>query len=451
LKRAGRPKPTPAPSVRALALRILGQVEDKGLLAKPLLDQALLRQSLNDPDRRLLYELVPGVLRWQGRLDYFLGQVADRPVSKLERATRRILRLGAYQLLMLDRIPASAAVNESVQLARNYVRPFINAVLRELSRRKDQLALPGPEADPVQRIAIVESHPAWLVAQWIESLGEAEAEALCRANNQRPELTLRVNPRRLSREDLIQKFKRAGLTAGPTLLSPLGVKLQDRAVPRELPGYKQGEFAFQDEASQLVGILLGAKPGDRVLDACAAPGTKTLQIALDLAGQGEIIAADINAERLEAIQTEARRLGVKDVLTRRVDWTRPENLGRFDRVLVDAPCSGLGTLRRHPEIKWRITPEEIAALAVLQKKILKNSAQCLEPGGVLVYATCSMTHQENEEVKDELLKGGGWNLLDAAGLLPDSARPAVLQGWLRTWPHRQGADGFTAMALKKSR
>jgi 16S rRNA (cytosine967-C5)-methyltransferase len=448
VKRAGRkPKPAPALSVRALALRVLGLVEDQGFFAKALMDDALLRQALNAADRRLLYELVPGVLRWQGRLDHYLAQVADRPVSKLDRITRRILRLGAYQLLMLDKIPASAAVNESVKLSRSYVRPYINAVLRELSRQKDQLALPGPEADSVARISIVESHPAWLVSRWIQELGEAEAEALCRANNLRPELTLRVNPWRQSREGLIKALAEAGIAAAPTLLSPLGVKVKDRVVPGELPGYDQGYFAVQDEASQLVGMLAGAGPGERVLDACAAPGTKSLQMALAMAGKGEVIAADANEQRLGLLEAEARRLGVEIVQAQRVDWTEPMDLGRFDRILVDAPCSGLGTLRRHPEIKWRLTPEKIAELAALQKKILTNVAKCLKPGATLVYSTCTFTREENAEVVETLLKSGEWDLNDAALLLPAAAGPAIAHGLLRTWPHRQGTDGFTATAL----
>ena len=450
MKRAGRqPNPAPAPSVRAVALRVLGLVEDEGLFAKALLDDALQRQALNAADRRLLYELVPGVLRWQGRLDHFLGQVADRPISKLDRTTRRILRLGAYQLLMLDKIPASAAVNESVKLARSHARPYVNAVLRELSRQKEKLTLPGPEAEPGERISITESHPPWLVARWIQELGQAEAEALCRANNFRPELTLRVNPRRQSRKELIEVFEQAGIAAEPTSLSPLGVRVKDRIAPAELPGYEQGWFAMQDEASQLVGMLVGAGPGERVLDACAAPGTKSLQIALAMDDSGEVISTDVNEQRLGLIEPEARRLGVETVKARRMDWTEPAELGGFDRILVDAPCSGLGTLRRHPEIKWRITLEEIATLAALQKKILTNVAKCLKPGGALVYATCTFTSEENAAVVETLLTTGEWQKQDAALLLPAPAQAVVSDGLLRTWPHRQGADGFTAMVLTK--
>ena len=450
MKRPGRRSPpAPALSVRALALRILGLVEDEGLFAKALLDDALEQHTLNPADRRLLYELVPGVLRWQGRLDYFLGQVADRPISKLDRFTRRILRLGAYQLLLLDKIPASAAVNESVKLAKVHARPYVNAVLRELSRQKENLVLPGPEAEPVERISVAESHPAWLVRRWIEELGEVEAEALCRANNQRPELTLRVNPARQSREQLLKGFAQAGIAAEPTDLSPLGVRVKDRIAPAELPGFEQGWFAMQDEASQLVGILVNAGPGERVLDACAAPGTKSLQMAVAMEGRGEIIAADANAQRLSSIEPEARRLGIAIVRAQAVDWTVPADLGRFDRILVDAPCSGLGTLRRHPEIKWRITLEEIAALAALQKKILGSVAKLLKPGGALVYSTCTFTREENEEVVETLLQTGEWERRDAALLLPALARAAVHRGVFRTWPHRQGTDGFTAVALSR--
>jgi len=248
---------------------------------------------------------------------------------------------------------------------------------------------------------------------------------------------------------LLKVFEQAGIAAEPTALSPLGVRVKDRIAPAELPGYDQGGFAMQDEASQLVGMLMGAGSGERVLDACAAPGTKSLQLALAMAGRGEVIAADVNEQRLGLVEKEARRMGVEMVKAKKVDWAEPHDLGRFDRILVDAPCSGLGTLRRHPEIKWRITPEEIAGLARLQQKILTNASKGLKPGGTLVYATCTFTREENEEVVETLLKTGEWERKDAALLLPAPARAAVCQGVLRTWPHRQGTDGFTAVALTK--
>jgi 16S rRNA (cytosine967-C5)-methyltransferase len=448
LTRPRKKTPPPArPSARDLALRLLGRVEEEDAFAEILLDRTLEREDLSPPDRRLLYELTLGVLRWQARLDHFLGQVTDRPVAKLDRTTRRVLRLGAYQLLMLEKIPAAAAVNEAVKLAPLHARPYVNAVLRSLSRQKDRLTLPDPETDPTERIAVTESHPAWMVARWVRELGAAEAEALCRANNSRPGLTLRVNTLRAAREELLEKFREAGIAAEATSLSPLGIKVLQHAAPRNLPGWAEGLFAVQDEASQLVGMLLAAAPGERVLDACAAPGTKSLQIAQALAGQGEVKATDRNARRLGLLAKEARRLGLDPILVEPADWTGAKELGPFDRILVDAPCSALGTLRRHPELKWRRRPEDFAALAELQKKILVNVSRCLRPGGLLVYATCTYGQEENEEVVKELLESEEFALADAAELLPASARAAASRKILRTWPHRHGTDGFTAHVL----
>lgn len=440
-------------SARALALRLLTRVDEEDAFAEIVLERTLEREPLSPLDRSLVYELTLGVLRWQGRLDYWLGQVTDRPVAKLDALTRRLLRLGAYQLLLLQKIPAPAAVNETVKLAPPRTRGYVNAVLRALLRGQDRLTLPGPETPPAERIAVCESHPAWLVTRWIQALGEAEAEALCRANNQRPRLTVRVNSLRTSRAELLDLWQAHGISASATELSPLGIKLQARAHPPDLPGWTEGLFAVQDEASQLVGLLLAPRAGERVLDACAAPGTKTLQIAQALAGQGEVVATDKNRRRLDLLASEARRLGLTGIRTETADWTRRRNLGRWDKILVDAPCSALGTLRRHPELKWRRQPEDFAALAATQKKILLNTAAGLKPGGRLVYATCTYGPEENEAVVEELLQSGEGEFVFAAAaeFLPAAAWNAVSGPALRTWPHRHDTDGFTAFVLLRKK
>ena len=462
-KMPGRTSKTPAQAkfARAFALKILRRVQKQGAFASRLLDQTISRNRMDDRDRGLLYELVMGTLRWQGKLDYALEQVADRPPSKMDPTTRCILRLGAYQLLEMQKIPDRAAVNETVNLSAEYARGFINRILRDLARKKHNLEWPGNEANPAERISIIHSHPRWLVerllSEWSKSEGSGgqETEAFCAANQEVAPLTLRVNTIRTDRDTLISLFANHGIPSRPGALSPMSVIIKSPIPPKNLPGFKQGLFAVQDEASQLVGMLPGAVPGERVLDACAAPGTKSLELFQMMGKKGMLTAADIHPGRLKLLTREARRLGLSGVKLQVADLTKPFSVEGekksilFDRILVDAPCTGLGTLRRHPEIKWNRSPEDMEKLARTQKQIVSNLTEYLRPEGVLVYSTCTLLHEENEDVIEGLISKAGFMLEDAAQYLPATALPAVSAKVLRTLPHCHGTDGFTAFRLRK--
>ena len=410
------------------------------------LDDVLHQRKLSSPDRALATELLYGTIRWRALLDHFLGQVADRRLDKIERRALIALRLGAYQLLRL-RVPGRAAVAESVSLAPSPTRGFVNAILRNLDRRRD--ALQGPEkiSDLIERLAVSESHPRWLVERWANELGAEDAAKLLAANNLRPALALRVNPLRSDRDRLLALFAEKGVEASAGPLSPLAVVVPDSGPVRELPGYAEGHFAVQDEASQLAPLIVGPQPGELALDVCAAPGTKTLALAALMNNQGTVVAVDANAERLDRMTAEIDRLGVTNVVAVTADATAPLRLpGRFtdalfDRVLVDPPCTGLGTIRRRPEIKWRRGPSDIAALADKQRAILQHAAARVKPGGTLVYSTCTLTREENEEVVAVLHPE--FEAVDPAP--PASAASLVKDNVLRTWPHIIGADGFTLM------
>jgi 16S rRNA (cytosine967-C5)-methyltransferase len=428
---------------------VLVRVETTDAYADVLLGQRLAGTRLGAADRALVTRLVYGALAWQGRLDHHLGWLVRTPLERLDPAVRAALRLGLYQLLFLDRVPAYAAVDASVSLARSAGRGaagLVNAVLRRAAGAGAAgLPLPDPAADPIERLAVEWSHPRWLVERWAGEVGLEELAVLLGANNLRGPTAVRANGPRAA---LLAELSEAGVEAAASRWAPDGVIVRrGGARLRELPAWREGRLAFQGEASQLVTALLGLAPGARVLDACAAPGGKAMHAASLVGGQGLVAALDARAGGARRIVAEAARLGAIGARPVVGDARHPPFAGRFDAVLVDAPCSGLGTLRRHPELRWRRRPEDIARLAALQRDLLSGVAPLVRPGGVLVYAVCTSTREENEHVLEWLRRTHpGFALEDAATLVPpDLVTPA---GTLRTLPHRHGLDGFFAVRLR---
>jgi len=443
-------RPGRAKNARAFALDALKRVEKDQAYLDLLVENVLQKSSLKEADRRLFSELAYGTVRHRRLLDFYIEQALDRKISQTDLTTRNILRLGAYQLFFLDRIPARAAVNETVELSIKYARPLINAVLRKLSDKKTELKKPDDLPDKISRLAIKYSHPDWMVERFLRQFNEEECEKFMEANNQRPELCLRVNTTRTSREDLLEIFEKEQVAASRGKYSKFAVAVEDHIFPGRLPGYQQGLFAVQDQASQLVVVMLSPEPGDIILDACAAPGTKSLEIFQLMQKNGKLVAADVSEERLKLVKNEAERLGLEgfEILCR--DLTAPLSPElQFDKILLDAPCSGLGTLRRHPEIKWQRTEADIQALSQLQKRLIKNLAQYVKPGGVLVYSTCTVTPEENQEVVSTLLETGEFEQQDPLPFLPDSVQPLICNKMLQTFPHRHNTDGFTAFRLRR--
>jgi 16S rRNA (cytosine967-C5)-methyltransferase len=453
IRRAAKAVSTTNP--RQAAYETLLRIKKEGGFADRLIDLELSNGSLIGPDRGLYAELVFGVLRRQGTLDYILQQLLTKPMIELDPLALIIMRTGLYQLMYLDRIPESAAVNESVNLAK-LVTPgtsgLVNAVLRNYLRRRDTISFPDMKSNPVTAIAARHSQPEWLAEQWIDQLGGVEAQQLAEASSQQPPLTLRVNTLRSSRDDLLREFEQHGVEASRCRYSPDGVTLAGRHTISSLPGFDRGLFAVQDEASQLAGLLLGAEPGERIWDACCAPGGKTCHIAQHMDDRGELIGTDISRSKLTLVQDSVRRLGISSVSTAVADLHQPESFpeGSFDRILLDAPCSGLGVIRRNPEAKWRLFSGDVTRLAAVQKILLKNAATRLKPGGVLLYSTCSTSEAENElVVEDFLLHHPGFVLEDLNELFPHWRELIAFYGMFRVWPHRNGMDGFFAARLKR--
>ena len=414
---------------RLAAFKILQQVEDGGYSSVLL---AAEEPRLQAVDRALCHELVLGSLRWQLLLDTIVEHFSKRRIESLDLPVRIALRLGLYQLRFLTRIPSPAAVNESVNLVRmarlSSAAAFVNAVLRRAVREPDYD--PAAEvSDPLEKIAIETSHPVWLIERWATSFGLEEAQAFAHANNLVPPTTFRVVVNRAEESEVLSRLSAAGATFESSTIAKGAWRVTGRtAMLRELSA--EGKIYLQDDASQLVAHVVDIKPDERVLDLCAAPGGKTTLMA-DRAGDGAlIVAADRSPTRIDTIVTTMHLHELNNIKPVLLDATEqlPFWNGSFDKVLVDAPCSGTGTLRRNPEIRWRLSPADIPALAQQQKRILGMATKMVKPGGRLVYSTCSVEREENEEV------------IAQSGLRPLET--------IRTWPHRDGCDGFFITASK---
>ena len=371
---------------------------------------------------------------------------------------RNLLRLTLYQLLFLDKIPDYAAANEGVELAKRYAglgaANLVNGVARRVLREKQDLHISASQEDPAACLSISFSHPQWLVKKWLDYFGREETEALLKANNAESPLTLRANGRKGSRELLLETLRSKGFDATPTPWSPQGVQLRSAAAVDQLPGFQEGFFQIQGEASQLIGFLLDPKPGERVLDACAAPGGKATHLAELMDDSGELTATDISVKGLEKLKENVQRLGLTSIRPMFADVSEGlsgPGTGPYDRILIDAPCSALGTLRSHPEAKWQREEKDIQRLSQLQKKIVKALFPHLKPGGVLVYATCTLTQEENEEIVEDFLdQQSDCGLEDTAIYLPPEAASLTRGKYFLALPHKHNTDGFFAARMRKA-
>jgi 16S rRNA (cytosine967-C5)-methyltransferase len=415
------------------------------------------RTHLSDErDRALAAEIVHGALRWQRSVDHLVEQFARRPLAKIDADVLIILRLSLYQILHLDRVPASAIVDDAVNLTRGARKQsasgFVNAVLRSMLRERPRLPLPPRPDDPGDRdaairyLGVTHSHPDWLIRRWLDRHGFEAVERWVRFNNDTPPLTLRANRLRVDRHTLRAMLAADGIETDATPYSPDGL-IVTSGNPLRRP--MEGTFFVQDEASQLITLAVGARPGERVLDLCASPGGKTTALAADMKDSGLLIASDVRARRVSLLHDTVRTSGARHVHVLHVAPEGPLPFtGRFDRVMVDAPCSGLGTIRRDPDIRWRRSDTELAALAHGQVRLLHRAAEVVRPGGRLVYATCSSEPEENEAVVDQFLREQpAFTTVDLRG------ESAILDplldenGMLRTLPFNHGLEAFFAAAL----
>lgn len=445
---------------RLSALTALRAIAE-GRLDLPAALEVSRRGLTDDRDRALCHDIVTGTVRWQRALDFRLAAASSRPLEKIDLQILLLLRLSAYQLLHLDRIPNAAVVDDAVNIARATgtasAAGFVNAVLRTLIRTRRTTVLPSRPTDPLDSpaalayLGITQSHPAWLVERWLPRVGLAQADVWTQFNNTPSGQTLRVNTLRTSMADARRHLEAAEVETAPLAYAPLGLQVTRG---NALVAAADGLVVVQDEASQLVSLALGARPGERVLDLCAAPGGKTTAIAADMANRGLLVACDVRPKRMRLLQDTVRRCGADIVRLVRVSGQGPLPFARrFDRVLVDAPCSGLGTLRRDPDVKWRRQPADLQALAEAQRRLLARAADVVAPGGRLVYATCSSEPEENDAVVEAFLTAHpefARHPLAADASLPEAVRPLIgPDGALRTQPWVHGLEAFYAAALTR--
>ncbi|MCQ2560236.1 MAG: 16S rRNA (cytosine(967)-C(5))-methyltransferase RsmB [Clostridia bacterium] len=434
---------------RELALRVLKEVEQKQGYANLVLEQALkqIDGEMEQKERALATELTYGTLRRLNSLDWILEQFMSKGLAKQTFWLRNILRLALYQIYYLDKIPDFAAVNEAVQQAKKHANPgaakFVNGVLRNIIRQKDELSF--PRQNPEEFLALEYSHPLWLVRRWIGQFGWEEAETLCRANNQTARLTLRTNTLKINRAGLLKELEKEGWQVQAASYAPEGIIVQKALTPlAELSAFKQGWFQVQSESSMLAALALAPELGSRVLDLAAAPGGKTTHLAQIMQNQGEIWALDIYEHKLALLEANCRRLGISCVHSLLQDATSLPWKEEFDYILADLPCSGLGVLRHRPEARWYKSEKQIQELTGLQRKILEQAVKALKPGGVLVYSTCTISPEENQEQIAGLLRDYPF--------LKEEVLPlswAAEQSQIQLLPHVQGTDGFFIARIKK--
>lgn len=439
------------PNARLTAALVINSVFSEGAYANIALSKALGQQNYNEQDRRFVTELVYGTVKAKGTIDWLLKQLTLRPFSKIEPKILNILRLGVFQIYFLDRIPASAACNESVNLAKKFghegIVKFVNGVLRSAVRSKEQLVYPDADKEPKQYLSLREFHPDWLVKRWLKQFGFEGAQALCRFDNAPPPLTLRVNTLVTDRKTLLANLQADGFEAEPSRWCEAGIvctKIPSLAVL--FAKYTQ-KFYVQDESSMLVAPVLAPQPGQTVIDVCSAPGGKATHLAQLMQDQGVVYAADIYAHKLKLIEENARRLGLKSIQTLLHDAAvlNPEWVEMADCVLVDAPCSGLGVLRRRAEARWRKTKLDLKTFPPLQRDILRTAAQYVKPGGRLVYSTCTLEQAENHYIPAEFLENNpNWQY---AGFQHPLTGETIDE--LQLLPQRDGTDGFYICALTR--
>ena len=452
------------PNSRSLAFFALKNVYQKQAYTDVALNRVLKSQSksveISQADRSFACELVYGIVRRQRTLDVLIDLLGKKRAAQQPPDLRIILHIGLYQLRYLDRIPTSAAVNTSVELAKENgiakLSGVVNGLLRGYLRQAeagDPLQLPN---EAISSLGVMHSFPDWIVETWLEQLPVAEVNRLLAWFNRSPKIDLRVNILKTSVAEVETAFKATNLSVVRIPHLPQGLRIEGAGAVTDLPGYKQGWWMIQDSSAQLVTHLLNPQPGETIIDACAAPGGKTTHIAELMGDKGQIIACDRAEKRLNKVRENAARLQLNSIQVKTGD-SRKQDFVDVDRVLLDAPCSGLGTLHKRPDLRWRQSSQAIEELFELQRELLEQTASWVKPKGILVYATCTLNILENEKVIQSFLENhSNWSRQTRHNIVEKTSSPSLIaiaekwmttEGWIKVFPHRYDMDGFFIVAL----
>lgn len=438
-------------TARGLAVRILTRVEVQRAYVNLLLQKNLV--NLTDfRDRQFVTFLVNGTLKHRLTLDYALRKHLSKPMSSLPHEIRAILRIGAFQLLYMDKVPSAAAVNESVELTKKFPKytGLVNGVLRNVMNKGWNFTWPDEKRDPVRYLSVRYSHPEWMIRRWLKRWGREETEVLCRANNQLAQTWIRTNTLKITRVDLMALLMEEGIDVEPGTRVPESLRIQHFGSLERLESYRKGLFTVQDESSQLVAHVVAPRPGQQVLDTCSAPGGKTTHLAQMMQNKGKILAFDIHEQKLGLVDQLTHRLGIKIIQTQLGDARDLSGIkpASQQRVLVDAPCSGLGILRRKADLRWQKEEQDLQKFPLLQLAILERAASCVEVGGDLIYSTCTIEPEENFELVKKFRSAHSEfkpvNLIDDLPFTLEDPRDIrqASKGMLQLLPHRHNMDGF---------
>jgi 16S rRNA (cytosine967-C5)-methyltransferase len=440
---------------RDAAVTVIYRVLREGAYSNIAIKQELDKSSLLKLDKALVTEIVNGTLRNLTRIDWVKSQFVKK--TKIEPWIEDIIRCGIYQLLFLDRVPDSAVCNESAELARKRGHEgtvkFVNGVLRNISRNKEKLEYPDKEKESIKYLSVFYSHPAWMVKKWVKDFGVDFTEELLKANNETPPFTIRCNRLKISKQELLRILSEEKIDCQEGGYNPEAIHIRGTSAIEGKDSFKKGYYQVQDESSMLVAHIIEPIAGERILDVCSAPGGKTTHIAELMGNQGEIVARDIHPHKLKLVEESCSRLGVDIVRTELYDamLLDEESIEKFDKVLLDAPCSGLGVLRRKPDLRWKKEQDNFNELAKLQREMLEMGSKYVKPGGILIYSTCTINKTENIEVIKAFLSGSQeFQLESIIGQIPEKlVCESAYKGYLELFPNTHGTDGFFIAKLRK--
>lgn len=442
---------------REKALKILYDINEKGAYSNIAVNKHLEEGELSNIDRAFITELVYGTVKWKLSIDWAIEQFSSIKIKKISPWILNILRLGIYQLIYVDKVPVSAACNESVNLSKKYGHAassgYVNAVLRNAARNIQNIKYPDKDHDMIKYLSVKYSHPEWMIRNWVERYGREFTEGLLAANNEIPDFSIRTNTLKVTREELKRELQQAGLELFDGKYMDEAIIISNPSSIAKLEAFKKGYFQVQDESSMLVGRVLDPQPGELVADVCSAPGGKATHIAQLMGNKGTVIARDIHPHKIRLIEEAAQRLGLDIIKAELFDASSLDEalVEKADRVLVDAPCSGLGIIRRKPDIKWARNPEDRKEITELQMKILSAASKYVRPGGTLVYSTCTIEQEENQEIVSRFLKEEtSFYSEDINRFLPQELRSGTaVDGYIQLYPNLHRIDGFFMAKLRK--